>query len=269
MDYFVRPPTSLTFRFEIPIWISHLTFKPFVGQQKSKGFDIHINDGTFKIARKFLNSSNQTEEVIFQNFSFPGNRFKQGDYAIKTRLGEPKLLESVKSLTIKIFATFESSVSCLSNVQIWGVCSNTVDSKKKEEIRSIWTALTKAKFSRIDKGEPKREVQKRTYLDSTSSNNSDLQQNIPSEFLDALTCKRMDVPMLLPCGQYVDRSSLDNYNSNEAKWGRIPNDPFTGQTFTESRKAIFDAKLKSRIDAFVLGVSNNPSEEILPGPSTG
>ena len=63
----------------------------------------------------------------------------------------------------------------------------------------------------------------------------------------------MDVPMLLPSGQYVDRSSLDNYNQIEAKWGRSANDPFTGLAFTETKKAIFDDKLKSRIDTFVLG----------------
>ena len=53
-----------------------------------------------------------------------------------------------------------------------------------------------------------------------------------NSILDALTCKRMDVPMLLPCGQYVDRSSLDNYNDIESKWCRQPNDPFTGLIFT-------------------------------------
>ena len=52
----------------------------------------------------------------------------------------------------------------------------------------------------------------------------------------------MDVPMLLPCGQYVDRSSLDNYNQIEAKWGRKPNDPFTGLGFSETKKAIFSQK---------------------------
>lgn len=66
----------------------------------------------------------------------------------------------------------------------------------------------------------------------------------------------MNIPMLLPCGQYVDRSSLDNYIDIEKNWGRSPNDPFTGVIFTDSRKPVFDAKLKSRIDAFVLGVNN-------------
>ena len=83
-------------------------------------------------------------------------------------------------------------------------------------------------------------------------------ESIPSEFLDSLTCKRMDIPMLLPCGQYVDRSSLDNYNEIEAKWGRSPNDPFTGLVFTDARKAIFDDKLKARIDSFVLGIAPKP-----------
>ena len=65
--------------------------------------------------------------------------------------------------------------------------------------------------------------------------------------------------MLLPSGQYVDRASLDHYTDNEAKWGRSANDPFTGLHFTDHRKAIFDAKLKSRIDAFVLGCKTEES----------
>ena len=67
--------------------------------------------------------------------------------------------------------------------------------------------------------------------------------------------------MLLPSGQYVDRASLDHFIDNEAKWGRAANDPFTGLPFTENRKAIFDAKLKSRIDAFVLGLKPDYPEE--------
>ena len=60
--------------------------------------------------------------------------------------------------------------------------------------------------------------------------------------------------LLYPLINYpVDRSSLDNYNQIEAKWGRKPNDPFTGLGFSETKKAIFDDKLKARIDSFVLG----------------
>ena len=72
----------------------------------------------------------------------------------------------------------------------------------------------------------------------------------------------MDVPMLLPSGQYVDRSSLDNYIQIESKWGRHPNDPFTGLTFSETNKAIFDDKLKARIDAFVLNRTNYQALEV-------
>ena len=72
----------------------------------------------------------------------------------------------------------------------------------------------------------------------------------------------MDIPMLLPCGQYVDRSSLDNYNQIEARWGRSPNDPFTGLAFTDTKKPIFDDKLKSRIDSFVLGFKTHQIAEV-------
>ena len=45
---------------------------------------------------------------------------------------------------------------------------------------------------------------------------------------------------------------IDKYVENEAKFGRKPNDPFTGKPFTNSSYPIFDGKLKSRIDEYVL-----------------
>ena len=74
----------------------------------------------------------------------------------------------------------------------------------------------------------------------------------PHEFLDSLTSTLMDIPMVLPCGQFVDRKNLDKYLENEAKFGRKPNDPFTGKPFSNTSYPIFDGKLKSRIDEYVL-----------------
>ena len=164
------------------------------------------------------------------------------------------MLEKVCSLTIRIFATFQSS-ACLANIQIWATPSYCVDKKVQKDIKSIWQALIHAKsvqnqdsLQQSIEEKDKKSSQKRRFSESFHDSDS-----TPQEFLDALTCKRMDVPMLLPSGQYVDRSSLDNYNQIEAKWGRSANDPFTGLAFTETKKAIFDDKLKSRIDTFVLG----------------
>lgn len=58
-------------------------------------------------------------------------------------------------------------------------------------------------------------------------------------------------PIRLPCGLAVDANTLEKYYAEESKFGRLPNDPFTGITFTETLKPVSDPALKSRIDAFV------------------
>ncbi len=38
--------------------------------------------------------------------------------------------------------------------------------------------------------------------------------------------------------QVVDRKTLDVYNEEEAKWGRSPNDPFTGKLYSETSRSV-------------------------------
>merc|ERR1719210_1944099 len=58
--------------------------------------------------------------------------------------------------------------------------------------------------------------------------------------------------MVLPCGQIVDKSTIDKHRENEIKQGRLPNDPFTGKAYHSDLQPKLDASLKARIDAFVL-----------------
>lgn len=39
--------------------------------------------------------------------------------------------------------------------------------------------------------------------------------------------------------QVIDRKTLDLYNAEEAKWGRSPNDPFTGKLFSHNSRFAF------------------------------
>ena len=74
MDYFVRPPVSLTFVFENPIWLSNICLETQVGQQKTKGIQLFVNgDLDNCIARNFSNNP-ENKEIKFQNFAFPGNK---------------------------------------------------------------------------------------------------------------------------------------------------------------------------------------------------
>ena len=100
-------------------------------------------------------------------------------------------MENVKSLTLKIVATFQSSVICLANVQIWGKLNWSVDQKVKKEVESIWNALIKAKsIQNQDQVKPENyEKDEKTSSLKRSLTAAD-PDSIPEEFLDALTCKR-------------------------------------------------------------------------------
>ncbi|KAF7667470.1 hypothetical protein LDENG_00061300 [Lucifuga dentata] len=77
-------------------------------------------------------------------------------------------------------------------------------------------------------------------------------QSVPEEFLDAITQEVMMLPMLLPSGVSVDKSTLEEHQKREATWGRPPNDPFTGVPFTAASQPLPNPQLKSRIDRFLL-----------------
>ena len=227
VDYFVRPPVTLNLTFEHPIWISYIRFNPKVGQQSTRGFQVLVNDSV-QVSRHVIKDPNACQ-VTFQNYSFPGNSYQEGDTG-KVRLGSTPDLKAVKSLTIKIFLTFKATPPCISDLQILGKLNDCVPESIRRDVNSIWKALTKAKFRQNSfqslSLNPEASGSKRKSLDEDNCD------TVPDEFIDTLTCKRMDIPMLLPCGEHVDRSSLDNYNEIESKWGRRPNDPFTGLVFT-------------------------------------
>ena len=121
-------------------------------------------------------------------------------------------MENVKSLTLKIVATFQSSVICLANVQIWGKLNWSVDQKVKKEVESIWNALIKAK-SIQNQDQVKTEDSENYKKDEKTSSLKRIltdPDSIPEEFLDALTCKRMYTKLsILGIKQYF---FLTNYS---------------------------------------------------------
>ena len=84
-------------------------------------------------------------------------------------------------MDIKIFATFQSSVPCLANVQIWGILASNSSAKAKLEVQQIWTALTKARNNQI--------IQPTFYHSKPSSSSSAKRKErsetseVPTEFL--------------------------------------------------------------------------------------
>lgn len=79
---------------------------------------------------------------------------------------------------------------------------------------------------------------------------TDFADHTPAQFLDEITCELMTVPMMLPSGHCVDKSTLDRTQHADLLYGRPPSDPFTGVPFSEHHRAKFCPQLKVEIDQY-------------------
>ncbi|XP_066499938.1 RING finger protein 37 isoform X3 [Hoplias malabaricus] len=156
-------------------------------------------------------------------------------------------LNSVAQLRITVPFGGAASALGIKSVAVWGIparsCSPT-------ELETFQKAL-------LDNLEKKNQTFPLVSMVSTSSkpprpNPVSSETPIPQEFLDPLTQELMVLPMILPSGMVVDNSTLEEYQKQEATWGRLPNDPFTGVSFTKDSKPIPNPLLKSRIDSLIL-----------------
>lgn len=68
----------------------------------------------------------------------------------------------------------------------------------------------------------------------------------------------MLIPMLLPSGHLIDRTTLEKCIQEDIKWSRLPRDPFTLESFTDITQPTVAQQLKIRIDQFLSEQQNNP-----------
>ena len=71
------------------------------------------------------------------------------------------------------------------------------------------------------------------------------EEEVPEEFLDSITQEVMSLPMTLPSGHTVDRTSLDRCNQAMSSWGGPPRDPYTGSKYRGPRSEEHTSELQS------------------------
>ena len=220
--------------------------------------------------------SKYPEICMLTNYAFPGNRINQRGSAqpfVSFKLSNvDDILKHVFILKIVILKTVNANSSiAISDLKVFGRISFSYKNCdiNEETVKELYKAWKNVRISSQSKGnsatlpqlsffesesQPPEGTSKFNSLNELKVAHDKISETnpVPKEFLDKLTLTLMDVPMVLPCGQVIDRSNLDKYIENEAKYGRNPNDPFTGRVFTTASKPIFDGKLKSRIDEYVL-----------------
>lgn len=159
----------------------------------------------------------------------------------------PLSLSSVAQLRITVPYSGASSALGIKSLAVWGAPSRCCSPSELEQFQ-------KAHFDSLTALKPSLSPVS-TSTRSPKPANASSETTIPEEFLDPLTQELMVLPMILPSGMVVDNSTLEEYEKQEAAWGRMPNDPFSGVPFTKDLKPLPNPLLKRRIDSLLLHIS--------------
>ncbi|XP_075210986.1 RING finger protein 37 [Lycorma delicatula] len=260
VDYFIKPPVTLTVEFICEVQLSCIILWPRVGGQKTTGIEILTgNLDSLTAVGSALIKSNENGFFFYKN----GTNTKQviPENFLMRPFKSLKFLQT-KILHIKITRTLESSIPALQKLEIWGDICRDCPQKTVDTIISIWSDITSKKLLQPHCDESTALV--REYKTEISNNNSYCSVNssafqIPDEFIDPITYEVMNIPMIMPSGKIIDNLTLERCSKEEANWGRMPSDPFTGKLFTETSRPKMSVELKARIDRFIIDNSNEVS----------
>lgn len=285
---FVKPPVEIKFQLIAPIDIQSIYINRKVGSQISSGFEIYVGKeiDQMRWAGKAViqeTSSNQIDKLVimFTNEAFTSAKEWQDftdDHNLKCHhsncfyLRGGQALSDIQYITIKIFKTSHSSLAAVKFIQIWGKpsrsCNKNALQKLKEIRREITTKSDTINSTSIfhtnevdyksinhcDKNlNSDFNFKTKTPIENTiQSVNPHNEEIIPNDFLDSITCEMMQLPMLLPSGQNIDRTTLQRWIKDLSIKGKGPCDPFTGVVFTETNRPIFNTALKIRLDKYMV-----------------
>lgn len=296
LEYFLRPPFHVTLQFQVRVELCRVDVElwPCGLDQGSVSRKIEISTCSDFVSKtsehsqqagqfKLVGCCVLKEEVhaCFKHFNFkhrapfpeppPESPAQAKQFELWSR--GLQSLSSVAQLRVTVPYGGAASALGIKSLAVWGIPARCCPPHQLENFQ-------KAHFESL---KPKRLSFPQVLPPSTSSrslesNPAPTETSIPADFLDPLTQELMVLPMILPSGMVVDSSTLEEYQKQEAIWGRLPNDPFTGVAFTKDSKPLPNPLLKSRIDSLVLqigctrvgstkGLLNKPQPSKLINPS--
>lgn len=266
LEYFLRPPLHVTLHFQVRVELYRVDVELLPSGSAYRRLEILTcsevipaktseNDherGLFKLVGRC-----DLEEEVLTCFKHPNFKIRAPfpecppEPPAHAKLQElwsrgPQSLSLVSQLRISIPYVRASSLLGIKSLAVWGVPARCSSNSELEQFQRAHYNSLQPKLSSFFHISPVS-----TSANSQKSDNTS-ETAIPEEFLDPLTQKLMVLPMILPSGVVVDNSSLEEYEKQEATWGRVPNDPFTGVAFTKDSKPLPNPLLKSRIDSLLL-----------------
>lgn len=278
-ESFIKPPYQLSFKFQCPVELHSIVLNGKVGRQSLQVIDIYTsinsNDNTKLNCQslpkcgpltvsKFVARADQKDSHIFkfENPSFklvrryhhlkqmPGRSYFPQHSVHRLSCPDWRYLQNVTEATIRVVFTGLGGIGGVKWVEIWGQPAKSCPQTLIDSLLQIHSTVSHPNGSKETSTKAVETVSiKDSPVDDTDS--------IPSEFIDPLTNDLMAFPILLPCGQSIDIKTHERYIEEEAKWGRSPNDPFTGKPYTQSSKFVPNTALKARIDHFILQNGNH------------
>jgi len=271
-DHFIKPPVFLYFHVPARLAASLVQIKADtnVGEQISSTVEISGCDEDItccqRCQRKDKNESLNIEQHDYRThnlFTFLGKTQAEDNHVAFTNTkllrreintciikdreeSQTKVINNIRIICVGIKRTLNASIPCLKNLKILVKPKDSESRKILDELKQASYRTTTLNFfgGGGEISEPVKSV-------IQPQQNTIFQQQIPEEFLDEITQEIMQIPMILPSGKIVDRSTVDKCNTSQAVYGGLPRDPFSGRVYTSSLKPVFNASLKSRIDEFV------------------
>lgn len=267
LEYFLRPPLHVTLHFQVRVELYRVDVELLPCGGASRRLEI-LTSSEVKPAKtpgtdhergqfKLVGCCELREEVLtcFKHLNFKlQSLFPESppDPPVHAKQQElwsrgSQSLSSVAQLRISVPYSGASSALGIKSLAVWGVPSRCCTLSEREQFQKAHFDSLQPKLSRFPTLSPVY-----TSARSPKPDNASSETTIPEEFLDPLTRELMVLPMILPSGMVVDSSTLEEYEKQEAAWGRMPNDPFTGVPFTKDSKPLPNPLLKRRIDTLLL-----------------
>ena len=267
VEYFIRPPVIITVHLPFPVVLSRLSWNTSLGSQSCHLHEVATSSTT--MGGEICSSICKIAPDLFWQVG-RGVGEKGAISFCNRRVGlrlccrdNWNALSAVTAVRITILRTERNTVPCMSSLRIFGLSTGRKEfaQQEKELIEKNQNMSNKGRNTiNFFGGEIEEKSQVYGEVQNTQETISEKEcpNEPPSEFLDSITHCLMLLPMTLPSGHHVDRSTLDKCQDSFAAWGGQPRDPFTGKLFSEKVKPVFNAGLKSRIDSFLL---NSESKE--------
>lgn len=250
-----KPPIELVFTFCCPITLNSLKLWTRLGSLKTTGLEIYViqNENADSEFVKVGSCFDITEDVIEFSLNCHQTALQFNQRSCKLfRTLHPRV--PVKKVKVCIKTTARCT-PVLKRIEILGLPHRSASKAQKRDVWQRWYRQYSPQSDSLD------------FTDDSSpriNNPSDVTFAIPDDLLDSLTYEIMSLPMILPSGKIIDKSSLDRHAQNEESWGRTPSDPFTGVPFTSQHKPILNVVLKSQIDRFLLQNIHQPETKSVP-----